>query len=52
MNNLYTEYNLAEIEKKLTRTTVKACNFFATNDLLLQSFETALNVLANTPTNV
>ena len=42
MNNIYTEYDIAEIEKKLTRTNVKASEFFATNDLLLQSFEEAL----------
>lgn len=40
--SVYTEYDIYEIEKKLTRTNVKASEFFATNDLLLQSFEEAL----------
>ena len=39
---VYDEYDIVEIEKKLTRTTVKACDFFKTNDLLLQNFEQAL----------
>ena len=47
-NNIYTEYDIAEIEKKLTRTTVKACDFFATNDLLLQSFDEALQAISVT----
>ena len=44
---IYEEYDLYEIEQKLTRTYVKACDFFETNDILLQSFDIALQLLAD-----
>jgi len=44
-----TEYNLAEIQAKLDRTTVRACDFFATNDLLLQGFSAALQAVSSLP---
>ena len=43
----FDEYDLYEIERKLERTYVKACEFFETNDLLIEKFDLALKMLEN-----
>ena len=36
------EFDIAKIKAKLERTSVKACDFFKVDDLLMEAFTTAL----------